>query len=197
MSSRDPFQTSSKSFDSLARAAGRHNPALQGTPEGPVNQNFAHSLPLAEIKKPVDRRKRRPTRPLRLLPGVQAQIKKLAAQLEVPEWMVLRFLLETSLTHWRVGKLELTPKLRPAGLTLYPEEKRASNRKRNLQTRVVSHRNLPESLHSTMKAVAELLGVPLWQVCNRLLEHGLEEHRLGQLDFPLRPVISTEKTLYP
>jgi predicted DNA-binding protein len=165
-----------------------------------VIDHFAMRLPAAREKKQGQARgaRARPqARSVRILKALHGRLKRQASKLQVPEWMLTRYLLERGLQEVSQGRLVLAPRLQAAGLTLYPHEKLVRPKRKGPETKVVSHRHFPEELHQALKQLAETKGVPLWQVLSYLLEDGLERIRQGHLQVETHPVATTTQTLYP
>lgn len=201
---RNPFDKQPKSDTESAEQIAP--PPGLDTPEGdadstetstPPERSHIEGIPTADWKpKPrqQDTRKRAQARKLSLFPKNKQAITKHANDLNVPEQELIRYLLEYGLEQVDTGQLTFEPKLSREGLTLYPHEKQARKTKtRSGYTNLTSTtcRGIPAETWARVKALAP--SYPLWQVINKLIEHGLAQLANGQLQ--PKPVFSTQ-TLY-
>ncbi len=176
---RNPFDPSPQAEDSpqgWQPLDGWRKPA----PEGVSPENHIREIPTATWQEPrrKDTRKRPPTRTLLLLPRVKERLEKWAQRLGVPRYELTRYLLEYSLTALEYGRLSLEPQLSLDGLSLYPQEQKRRKR-RKPRTEKISERGIPAE--TWQRIVAQARVVPVWQVVNYLLEHGLAALESGQL----------------
>ena len=167
--SRNPFDTPSVSggWQSLGTPAERDDSHIREIPAATWRE-----------RKRKDTRKRTPTRTLLLLPRVKERLEKWAQRLGVPRYEVTRYLLEYSLTALAYGHLEMQPQLSTDGLTLYPQEQ-PRRKRRKPRTIKISERGIPAETWARVVALARV--VPVWQVVNYLLEHGLNALDSGRL----------------
>ena len=141
-----------------------------------------------------DTRKRPKTHWLSLIAQNKERLEKQADALNVPEYEFVRFLLEYGLGQVVEGSLILKPQLSQEGLTLYPKEKRGRRKSRKGRADLVNttYRGIPDETWEALKSLAR--HYPIWQVANKLIEHGLSHLENGELN--LHPQSYGTKTLY-
>jgi hypothetical protein len=144
-------------------------------------------------KRKKDLRERKKSRFLQIIERNKVRIEKVAKDLYVPEYEIIRYLLDYGLSQIRSGSLVIEPQLAQTGLTLYPDEPVGRRRRRSQALINTSCRGIPDPTWQTIKAIA--VDVPLWQVLNCLLEHGLEQIENGELK--PQPAQINAYTLYP
>jgi hypothetical protein len=138
------------------------------------------------------------------------QIQRLAANLLVPRGEVARSILEYSLRSYEEGFLELVPRPNPMRmrLTLHPSPPTSRKNPMKLKPKTSMHpepswrvittwRNFSPELKGTISALAseEALNVPVGELVNTLLRHGLQAHQAGLLK--LEPVETTTVLTLP
>ena len=180
--SRNPFDTPSASggWQSLGTPAERDDSHIREIPAATWRE-----------RKRKDTRKRARARAILLLPRVKEGLEKWAQRLGVPRYEVTRYLLEYGLEAVGRGSISIEPRLAQDGLTLYPHEHPRRRRKAPRTVRI-TERGIPDVTWERLAALADV--VPLWQVVNYLLEHGLNALESGQLR--PRPHQSGTYTLY-
>ncbi len=163
------------------------------TPEGVSPESHIREIPTATWQEPrrKDTRKRGRARALHLFPRTKERLEKWARRLGVPRYELSRYLLEYSLTALEYGRLTLEPQLSTDGLTLYPQEN-TRRRRRKPPTVRLTERGIPDATWEQVRTLAAV--VPLWQVVNYLVEHGLAALDSGQLQ--PQPHQSSTFTLY-
>ena len=129
-------------------------------------------------------------------PGYARDVKRLAADLHVPQGEVACSLLEYSLLRYEQGFLDLVPRPHPKCLrmTLLPplKNRRRKNMKRKSKSsiqeetswrNITTWRNFSPETKRTISALTseEALNVPVGQLVNALLRHGLQAHKAGFL----------------
>ena len=141
-----------------------------------------------------DTRKRGKSRKLPLIQKNWDGIKKYTSHLDVPEYELVRYLLEYGLDQADKGSLVFEPQLSQEGLTLYPKEKRSTRKSRKGRADLVSatYRGIPDETWETLKTLAS--DYPIWQVANKLIEGGIDGLESGELN--PNPQSSGTKTLY-
>lgn len=141
-----------------------------------------------------DTRKREKSRWLSFLTQNKQCIEKHANALNVPEYELVRYLLEYGLDQTANGQLILEPQLSQEGLTLYPNERRGARKSRKGRADLVNatYRSIPDETWEALKTLAR--DYPIWQVANRLIEHGLVHLESGDLN--PKPQSSGIQTLY-
>ena len=160
------------------------NEGTSGLPvQMPAKPDYLDGIPAADWHPPQrkkDKRKRKKSRWIPLIKSNKKAVEKRAAALGVPAYELVRYLLEYGLGAVQTGELVLEPQLEPAGLTLYPAEMRARQRRPQKVTLVnASYRGIPNETWDQIKELAR--SVPTWQVANRLIEYGLAQIDAGRL----------------
>ncbi|MFH1633115.1 MAG: hypothetical protein ABIG63_03775 [Chloroflexota bacterium] len=162
----------------------------------PDQRSHITSIPTADWqpkKRKKDTRQRAKSRWLSLLPENKQRIKKYTDALNVPEYELVRYLLEYGLDQVANGYLIFESHLDQTGLTLYPNEQRPrKSRKDRLNLVHTTYRGIPDETWDQLKTLAR--NHPIWQVANKLIEHSLEQLASGQLN--PNPQSSGIKTLY-
>jgi hypothetical protein len=192
--SRNPFETQPDVSPPAAHPLAPGGPAPEETQPAP--RSHITSIPTANWKpkkRKRDTRKRAKSRKLSLIQENKRGIEKQANRLNVPEYELVRYLLEYGLDQVANGNLVFESQLSPAGLTLYPREKRRRRKVRS-RSRLVNttYRGIPDETWELLKALAS--NYPIWQVANKLIEHGIEHLEIGQLD--PNPKATGVQTLY-
>lgn len=192
--SRDPFAKQDTQQKPLAPASGWAPSTDDGDvwpisdePETdsakPTAHRYLDDIPTADWQ-PKERKKDTRTREkshwLPLLKQNKQGVVKYAGALNVPEYELVRYLLENGLGQIADGSLVFKAQLAETGLTLYPDEMRGRGH-RKVQRDLVntSYRGIPDETWSELKMLAR--DYPIWQVANKLIEHGLEQLACGQL----------------
>jgi hypothetical protein len=189
--SRDAFFDSAESPDEDKQLLRPLN-SVQGN-ETP---GYLDGIPVADWRPPKrkkDLRDRKKSRFLQIIERNKNRIEKAAKDLSVPEYEIIRYLLDYGLDHIQSGSLVIEPQLAQTGLTLYPDEPVGRRRRRNQALVNTSCRGIPDLAWEAFKAYAE--NVPLWQVLNCILEYGLDQIENGQLR--PQPAHINAYTLYP
>ncbi len=154
------------------------------------------SIPAADWQpkeRQKDTRKREKSHWLPLLKQNKQGVVQHAGALNVPEYELVRYLLENGLGQVADGSLVFEAQLAETGLTLYPDEMRGRGHRKVPRDLVnTSYRGIPAETWSELKMLAR--DYPIWQVANKLIEHGLEQIACGQL--APRPQHTGIRTLY-
>ena len=162
----------------------------------PVSHSYLDNIPTADWhpkKRKKDTRQREKSRWLSLLPENKQRIKKYTDTLNVPEYELVRYLLEYGLEQVANGNLVFESHLDQTGLTLYPNEKRPRKSRKDRSTLVnTAYRGIPDETWDQLKMLAR--NHPIWQVANKLIEHSLEQLASGRLN--PNPQASGIQTLY-
>jgi len=185
--SRDAFFDTQEDEQKLRPLAGVQSKGLPGYLEG---------IPSADWQPPKrkkDLRDRKKSRFLQIIARNKHRLEKVARDLHVPEYEIIRYLLDYGLNQIRSGALEIEPQLAQTGLTLYPDEPVGRKRRRSQALVNTSCRGIPDPTWQALKTYA--VNIPLWEILNCLLEHGLDQIENGSL----RPQPAQIKayTLYP
>ena len=130
-------------------------------------------------------------------PSYVREVKRLAADLLLPQGEVACSILEYSLHRYEQGFLDLVPRpdLRHMRMTLLPpnQDKRRKNMKRKSKSSpevetswkyITTWRNFSPETKRTISALAseDALNVPVGQLVNALLRYGLHAHKAGLLN---------------
>jgi hypothetical protein len=183
-------------FDKLSQPSTENDeqiapPPGLDTPEGeadaietstPPERSHIEGIPTADWQpKPrkQDTRKREKTRKVSLLPEIQQRLRKHTNALNVPEYELVRYLLEYGLEQIAAGHLVFEAQLADGGLTLYPNQKRRKTRSRKPEMVNTAYRGIPDETWDQIKNLTT--AYPIWQIINKLLEYGFEQMESGAL----------------
>ena len=164
----------------------------------PDQRSHITSIPTANWqpkKRKKDTRKRAKSRKFSLSVENKQKIKKYTGVLNVPEYELVRYLLEYGLEQIANGNLVFESHLDQTGLTLYPNEHRLRRRRKgSRRSNLVdtTYRGIPDEIWDQLKTLAR--DYPIWQVVNKLLEYSLAQLASGQLQ--PRPQHTGIQTLY-
>lgn len=168
----------------------------ESQPEPAAPRSHIASIPAADWQpkeRKKDTRKREKSHWLPLLKQNKQGVVEHAGALNVPEYELVRYLLENGLRQIVDGSLVFEAQLAETGLTLYPDEMRGRGHHKVQRDLVnTSYRGIPNETWSELKMLAR--DYPIWQVANKLIEHGLEQIARGQL--ALQPQHTGMRTLY-
>ena len=151
-------------------------------PTSPPERSHIEGIPTADWKpKPrkQDTRKRERPRKVSLLPNIRNRLKKHTVALNVPEYELVRYLLEYGLEQIAAGHLVFEAQLADGGLTLYPHQKRRKTRSRKPEMVDTSYRGIPDETWEQVKNLAT--AYPIWQIINKILEYGFDQMESGAL----------------
>ena len=136
-------------------------------------------------------------------PKLALKVRNIASELRVPEGEAARALIEHALREYERGELDLYPRPDPERMrmTLYPDSDsaRRSNRPKKSKHHkaswrvVTTWRGFPPELKGELSALASDAGlnVPIGELINALLRHGLRSYETGLLKLTALPAATT------